>query len=457
MICVSPYPIRIKYTSFLAPADQKDQAFSPWRSSEPGPSKSFHLTASASVGGASATRPLTRTSSRPRFGRYSETDTRSPLQAPDLNIFNTSDSSQFLDLVKTVAERVDESAGVKETRSEDLTGMKRKIRTSRSISAMDVNPRVLKGRLPTVAKNAAAISRPKGIHKEDSNTEPEHEGDISGSFIPELRRLPSLHSIDASMQLDVEVMDTPKTLSMNRMDMNAPDSSASTHARIAPLPKRRALSRKNSSSSSSGTDLIPQDTQSTTSNPVMSTPRLHPLLTQQHSRKQQPPPRTPQPAQPPRRVYPPPQRTHLLAASQTLATARPPVLGMRRAPSMITTSHTTHTTLPTRQKAFKPPLQSQTRSTRVQSRPPQSQPSQSSQSNIRNLEKDKVQPVKIESGTSYWGDTSNKKEVPNHHPVTVSEDNPSDAQENSKPDADSSFGDMSFDIDELEETMRMYD
>jgi hypothetical protein len=474
--CVSTYSVQVKYNLFLPVTARKDKAFTPFRSSEPGPSTSFQPSASASTSSASATRSLTRTNSRPRFGRHSAPDTRSPLQAPDLNILTAGDSSQFLDLVKTVAERVDENASFRAAKNEDLIGMKRKIRGTSSISAVDVSARVRKSRLAVASTSSTArdetrVNRTTGIHKEDSGTEPEHESNSSDNFIPELPHLSSssftstssssLDSINTSMQVDVEVADTSATLSTStRMDMDASDGSKTSHAHKAPLPQRRTLSRTNSASSGSAADLIPPDSRSTTTvKPTISTPRLHPLLSQQQSQRQHPPPRVlpPQPAQQPPRVYPPPQRIQRPPASQTSAMTRPPALGMRRTHSVITKSQTANVPLPTRQKAFKPPLQSQPHQPQAQLRARQPQ---TSHSVIGNIEKDRVQPIKTESSTSHWGERNDKKEIPNHRPPNIS-DKPSSTEANpdSNPDADadSSFGDMSFDIDALEETMRMYD
>lgn len=398
-------------------------------SSESGPSVLFQQSTSANIKSANPTRPLTRTKSRPRFGRYSEPDIRSPLQAPDLDIFNADDSSRFLDLVKTVAERVDENAGFRAAKKESFSGMKRKIRDTNSINAVDARAR--RSRLAVTAKDEARVGRTKGLHKEDSGTEPEHESNSSDSLNPGLLRLSSssftsstssssLHSINTCVHMDVEVADT--------------------------------------SSSSSAADPTPDTRSPTSANPTVSVPRLHPLLSQQH-----PPPRAlpPQPAQQPPHVSILTQAMQRPSASQMSAMTRPPALGMRRTHSMIATSLTANAPLPTRQKAFKPPLRPQTRphlQTQSQLRPPQSQ---SLHPAIRNVEKDKMHPVKTESGTSHWGQGGHNKEAPNYRPSTLSKANRSstEAEPDSNPDADadSSFGDMSFDIDALEETMRMYD
>ncbi|KAF8233872.1 hypothetical protein L208DRAFT_1395086, partial [Tricholoma matsutake] len=407
---------------------REDKALTSRNSSESGPSVLFQQSTSANIKSANPTRPLTRTKSRPRFGRYSEPDIRSPLQAPDLDIFNADDSSRFLDLVKTVAERVDENAGFRAAKKESFSGMKRKIRDTNSINAVDARAR--RSRLAVTAKDEARVGRTKGLHKEDSGTEPEHESNSSDSLNPGLLRLSSssftsstssssLHSINTCVHMDVEVADT--------------------------------------SSSSSAADPTPDTRSPTSANPTVSVPRLHPLLSQQH-----PPPRAlpPQPAQQPPHVSILTQAMQRPSASQMSAMTRPPALGMRRTHSMIATSLTANAPLPTRQKAFKPPLRPQTRphlQTQSQLRPPQSQ---SLHPAIRNVEKDKMHPVKTESGTSHWGQGGHNKEAPDYRPSTLSKANRSstEAEPDSNPDADadSSFGDMSFDIDALEETMRMY-
>lgn len=468
MTCVRLYFIRIKCNSFLPVTAREDKALTSRNSSESGPSVLFQQSTSANIKSANPTRPLTRTKSRPRFGRYSEPDIRSPLQAPDLDIFNADDSSRFLDLVKTVAERVDENAGFRAAKKESFSGMKRKIRDTNSINAVDARAR--RSRLAVTAKDEARVGRTKGLHKEDSGTEPEHESNSSDSLNPGLLRLSSssftsstssssLHSINTCVHMDVEVADTSMTMSAcSRMDMDELDISTTSHAHLDPFPKQRTIEYANSPSSSSAADPTPDTRSPTSANPTVSVPRLHPLLSQQH-----PPPRAlpPQPAQQPPHVSILTQAMQRPSASQMSAMTRPPALGMRRTHSMIATSLTANAPLPTRQKAFKPPLRPQTRphlQTQSQLRPPQSQ---SLHPAIRNVEKDKMHPVKTESGTSHWGQGGHNKEAPDYRPSTLSKANRSstEAEPDSNPDADadSSFGDMSFDIDALEETMRMYD
>ena len=461
-----PVPIRIAYSLFSRVTARKQKPFTPWHSSDPSLSTSFQPSTSASLGSASATRPLRRTNSRPRFGRHSEPDTRSPLQAPDLNIFNTGDSSQFLDLVKTVAERVDENAGFR-AKSNDVD-MKRKTRNMSPISTVDVSARVRKSRPGSAAKEEVRASRTKGIHRENSGTEPMHEDNSSSSLMHGVSPLSSsssssssssftlasssAHSTNRNMQMDIDIADTPVSMSTNSMaDMDVLDSSVNP----APISRRRPLLRTSSASLGSAADLALPDTRNTTlANPTTSTPRLHPLLSQQPPQRQHSPPRAlpPQRVQPPPRVYAP-QRAQRPPASQTSATMRPPVLGMRRTHSAVITSYTAPQPLPTRQKAFKPPLQSQSQAQRLSQ-------SQSSRSVITTVEKDGMlmQPVKKEGGDTLYRDgRRDNKVMANFQPPSNSEGEPSSTEPETNPDADSSFGDISFDIDALEETMRMYD
>ncbi|KAG6888400.1 hypothetical protein C0992_008556 [Termitomyces sp. T32_za158] len=361
-------------------------------------------------------RPLRRTNSnaRARLGPEAASTSSNPPPAPD-GAFWGKDRLTVLVACQNVSERMDENAfalaaqaqrtesapskppSKRKSKDPHLSSISRTKRSSISHSFLhereDVN-RWEKGKqraslIPDAMSNyRRSTSAPMAARSLQRVASSSSSAELSTDF--------SLDSPDASMNIDTDLQDeTPPT---------------SLPPPLFPLKQPPQLRIPSRSTSTSSTD---------TSSPVPVTQpqiQLHPLLTQKPKPKQNLSSSTvKQPPLPP----PPPLQGPLLSQS-----TRPPALRMRRAHTApVTTTTTTHA-IPTRQKAFKPPLLSQS---------------------VRPQPKTDITPVSAID----LGITSKL------HPL---ERKPSPELELNA-DADSSFGDISLGVDdeELEMTMRQYD
>lgn len=177
-------------------------------------------------------------------------------------------------------------------------------------------------------------------------------------------------------------------------------------------------------------------------------PKLHPLLVKQQEHKPKHPSRpsvtstssyTIQSSRPPQLtpVYQPTQSSQSTAPRP----AGPPALGMRRARTL-PTKQVAERPLPSRQKPFKPPLLPSTQA-RLQQSQTQSQPQVHASHNARYSEQTFV-PAPVSPPARYDAEDEEKEKEESKAAALAS-------------DPDSSFGEMSFDLDALEETMKMYD
>ncbi|KIM86614.1 hypothetical protein PILCRDRAFT_309435 [Piloderma croceum F 1598] len=157
----------------------------------------------------------------------------------------------------------------------------------------------------------------------------------------------------------------------------------------------------------------------------------------------------------PQRAPPPPKDTHPQASPSpsphhsqrpsslrppnSQLTSRPPALGMRR--SLTTSSLAPSQTLPEKQRGFKVPLAKPAPPIFSTQLPTSSYPR-------KNIQVSRVLPTPEPSPPNPAKETSTKDggEVGTQHNSS-----------SPAPDADSSYGDMSFDMDALEETMKKYD
>lgn len=169
--------------------------------------------------------------------------------------------------------------------------------------------------------------------------------------------------------------------------------------------------------------------------PLNPTPKLHPVLQHKHPTaptKPRPPPPLPATAQP-------------MVKPTLSATRGPPALGMRRAHTLPTPNSSQSPGMPTRQKPFKPPLLSQPQQPpppqQLQPRPP-----------IQLL------PVPTQPARVFPTPCPSQRHLEKENAVRQPQRQPSPLKEAHPPsDPDSSFGDISFDKDALDELMQQYD
>ena len=394
-------------------------------------------------------RPLGRTNSSTRIRPYSKHGSNLPsLSTAPAGL--TSNKAHVTCTSKSGHDPLDENIvmGVAQT--------DRAKRKDRSSPRPQAAPKVSRSSTP----HATSAREPQSVHakgkERDSGSE---EGIYKG-----INNRPSLSSSSSTAPSSANTSMTDLESLDNSMDIDA----GHQHEHPLSIYNRHhpALDRSRSSDS----HLASPFHSDTTFNPVTpaaaAPPRFHPLLGQpqlrqeQHSHLDEAPPQTyVQPQQQPplapkrRTAAPTPQNAPLLSQSSRA----PPPLGMRRVhtlPSAVQQQHP----LPIRQKAFKPPTVSQP--------PPAAKPHGQSSYPSTHL-------VRKESMNSVSGE--------NTRPASVAVEPKSSFQATQivfegKPDgkrggrgpsrgaspdhnleADSSFGDISFDMDALEETMRKYD
>ncbi|KAF8154795.1 hypothetical protein B0H34DRAFT_717890 [Crassisporium funariophilum] len=244
--------------------------------------------------------------------------------------------------------------------------------------------------------------------------------------------------------------------------------------RLHPLLQHKPAGRASASSSVS----IPQH------QPL---PQIQPQTQYRNQPQPQPqpnphPPFIPKPAS--TTVALPPSSTPLFSSTPS---SRPPALGMRRThtfPSRTTTASNQDSSstvnLPNRQKGFKPPLlsasqpQPQSRSQQqLGMAPSQSHDEQQKVKALYGAGGQESKPARSPPGGSSGSATSSgmnssrgsssassasrQKDSDTHELDSSGSQSPRCLPEPLDGDADSSFGDMSFDMDALEETMRKYD
>ncbi|KAF5381679.1 hypothetical protein D9615_005572 [Tricholomella constricta] len=466
---------------------------------------SFDPVASTSSDATSAKhRPLRRTNSslRARLGPDSASHSSDPPPAPD-DSFWGKDRHAILAVCQNVSERMDENAFLRADKAgEGLT--KRKVRqphltgvskVKRAFMPHHVAQRQETNRWDKGKQRESLVSefKPQSTERRvllasSSSSSSSSSTNLSSPVISSS----SLHSTDASLTIDLETSD------VSMMDIEPDHEPVSASSSIYAVEKKP---------SPITTRPIPTGHSAPTS-----TPRLHPLLTQHHRPN---PPKAQAPPIPHKQLarplpeHPPFLHNNLPSLALSLSqSARPPALGMRRVHTApIPSQHA----LPIRQKGFKPPLRSQpVPQAKPQApapqhpakfsfpRPSEGQvttspspsdlhpspahpyPNFSGRSNGR-APKDQVQehpkakPTRLDAPPDpsppppYPLHTYNNNNNNNARMASNSWDRDRDRDEQAQaqarppspeevnPDADSSFGDMSFDMDALEATMQMYD
>ncbi|KAF8066932.1 hypothetical protein FPV67DRAFT_1450050 [Lyophyllum atratum] len=394
-------------------------------------------------------RPLRRTNSsqRARLSPDSASASLKPPPAPD-DSFWARDRHTVLAACQNVSERMDEDALLQLAKSRDAGPAHRKAKASH-LAGVSKARRVS---LPlTVAQRQELNRRDKGKQREGSVPETRPHGLERSSLLsyssssscssPSVSSpatsASSPHSNDTSLTMDVDSADT----SMMDIDPHSkPDSSISapTH--------------------SITTTSIPAPNAIPPTHPTHApTPKLHPLLTQNHSRPLKPLKPPPIPHQ---RPPPPPAQTVPPLSQST----RPPPLGMRTARGATLPPPPKHA-LPTRQKGFRPPLLSQPLAQSTPSKPGAGEsatvshhPNAFSKASVR-----KSSTPQVEEKLEPKARPAPRAQSWVHAPRPMHHAKEEEARPNRSPspdvnpDADSSFGDMSFDMDALEATMQMYD
>ncbi|KAG6889562.1 hypothetical protein C0995_016689 [Termitomyces sp. Mi166 len=355
-------------------------------------------------------RPLRRTNSsaRARLSPEVASTSSNPPPAPD-GAFWGKDRLTVLVACQNVSERMDESVfalaaqahntappkllSKRKPKGPHLTGISKTRHASTSHS---------------VIHEREGVSRwEKGKQRSFSEAMPTGMDYQRSTSVPRMTRsLQRVASSSSSAGSSTHFSSSKSDTSMMDIDTELRDETPPTSVPVSPFilpvkrpPQPRIPIRSTSTSST--------DTQSSAPAPQPHI-QLHPLLTQKQKPKQDPFSNTAKQPFLPQNVKPPPSQGPLLSQS-----TRPPPLGMRRGHTVpVTTTHV----LPTRQKAFKPPLLSQ--------------------------------PARPQHKT-------------NIAPTSVTERNPRkpSPEPEMNGDPDSSFGDISLGMDEeeLELTMRQYD
>lgn len=437
----------------------------PWYS--PVASDTFPSTASSSSSNLqSASRASAKPHSRSRPSRHSE-PTRNPLHS---NLFNKPDPAQFLNLVKGVSERVDENAEM-QARLADDGRQKRKTRLNPPVSGQIKDSGAIRktrrgsGLSVTIVANKGRSAEPddRGVDVERLR----RAGSVNAH-----RSLPNIASSSSSSSMEGVITDA--NTSMMDIDPQGGSSSSSTPT-LCPSPKECTPMPPPIISSQNHPSHYPSCSTAT----PFPVPKLHPLLQQQQQHKQEHPRPSPRPqlhAQPRPRPsqHPPTQRTageppriHLATAS-----ARPPALGMRRTHTL--PALTPSQQLPTRQKGFKPPLLSQAPAAAA----PVATACQQQQQHAPARSQAHPQAVPLPRAAKASAEFHASRTLPTPTPspharrVDAGDDDGNEGENGYRDEEageleplpphrssspDSSFGDMSFDMDALEETMRMYD
>ncbi|RDB29833.1 hypothetical protein Hypma_013933 [Hypsizygus marmoreus] len=432
--------------------------------------------------------PLARTNTTRRIGSNTVAGSTAPPMS-DFDFFRQTGYART-----GTSGQMDKNVGITSAKSEDGGGMKRRTwinggsaeasttkarRKDMSLSA-DPHEWYNHEKPSSKGKQKEVLQRPRHADNRLSM-----RSSSSSSSSSTAMSSSSLQTMNDSISMDVEIADA----SAMDIDATAEDHTTSAAPILPPISKNtNSLSRDRSLSSKVIMNQISSD-KSTAPKPIPPAPKLHRLLTEQQPRRQRP---DPVPASPvtrpppqPKPPYVPPERKAPPAQSLSQFT-RPPPLGMRRAHTVpSTTTATTSNPLPTRQKGFRPPLLSQ---------PPSQKPQ--SQADVARPQHLQQQYSRMQAGPQGQGKAllADRTRPPrNVHPPPARRAAPieevphtiklfkipsrprlsqdEDEQENGKaakcvergsspdinPEADSSFGDMSFDMDALEETMRKYD
>ncbi|KAG5642069.1 hypothetical protein DXG03_003647 [Asterophora parasitica] len=392
------------------------------------------------------TRPLRRTNSsqRARLGPDSASHASSP-PAPDGSIWGK-DRHELLAVCQNASERMDENAFLHVDMSVDAGTSKRKLRQP-PIAGVSKTRR-------------ATVPYPVGLEASRWEKGKQKESLVSDANPPNVRRQ-SLLSSSSSSSSASSTMSSPATpgksfASPHSMDTSLADFDAGDVSTmdVEPHHEPSEFSGEIARKPAPPSKRPPSREQPASTPPA---PRLHPLLTQRYREESPKPAPVRHPAPVTERPPPPAFHSNAPPGLSLSQATRPPALGMRRVHTApIACQHA----LPTRQRGFKPPLLSQQGAIRTQA-------SQHTNTKFSRPVAEHPSPGDAVSSGSGRPRIPQPQfpELPRSKPVSSnrSEAHPSKSTPAREPspeanvDPDSSFGDMSFDMDELEATMQMYD
>ena len=439
-------------------------------------------------------------------------ESTSPDFGLSLPFFDKKNPTRFLDIVKGVSARVDENAGVGRKDGPRSAEMTRKFGKKRPRTASFGNlSEPKRGRLgssSSATKENVSINSDKGKGRGKASHQ---NGDASSDSTRSLQGHQSMPNVCLPQDLFSKSAEYPGQGVSKHGDLEGQGTlrtPSQTKMPPPPAPLRQPpCSKHNSahlsySSIDKQTPTAPKSSDPTKSDP---TPKLHPLLLPKSPSnscsRSKSHPRAPVGHQPRTNSFPHENGNLGVSQANILPTPAPlasnsssnpstagklssrlPVLGMRR-----THSHPCHSSLnqnlPTKQKGFKPPLMSssqpQARSQQSQGKSLKTEPTISAA--FRKHSGNMMESLASQAPPCSNGSTSSesfRSTPPMHTSPTSLFDSPVPSVEHaadihevavapvsaSSPlsasingDSDSSFGDTSFDLDALEETMRMYD
>jgi len=415
--------------------------------------------------------------------RHTGTEPSSPQSAPkpitsdhvsSMPFFDKRNPSRFFAVLKGVSARVDEKAGVTKqvAGSPDYLASRKK---RRPVSVRDA-PEAKKGRVDVFGEKARhqdVIAEDKGKARAQDTHQ---DGSLKSSNLQSHRSMPNVTSLPST---GVEYPTYSRDDSSMDIDSLPEVSFTSSQATMPPpsgLPKKPLICGPTRLSMQ---PKLPQQNSSLKKAKSTVVPQLHPLILQNSSSKPSTCPKAP--------IHPP--RSHstslercamakegrsraLLASSpETVpikSRARPPQLGMRRAHTLPGQStQTDKGSLPTTQRRFRPPYpqsRSQQRAVETQALAslevqPSSRMSQVDNTKSPTLTRPQTCISGSSSSESFCNSIDSHPATVDHatSPLWVSAAADAALTESPHEDPDSSFGDMSFDMDALEETMRKYD
>ncbi|OCH92418.1 hypothetical protein OBBRIDRAFT_824716 [Obba rivulosa] len=345
-------------------------------------------------------------------------------------------NTELVELIKSAAQLVDEHASVNKRYFESQA---QRARVASSSSKSTSDPQSTRGRSSALRSDArvrqsnSSNSRSSAPRSVDST-----RARPSATMGPERTIMPVYDQ-------SVEMIDA-ESLSYCRRDAQGSRTTSSRPRSTLNISSSSIASRETTKSQTlmPPPPIAPRPSTSRPSTTSLRTVDTSRVPTQSSTGRRAPP----SPITPPMESTPPPpsfgapSSTHAPRPSQS---SRPPALGMRRTHNLPTSTFAPSQALPTRQRGFKPPL----------ARPPARTSKPSSTSRVAaaataTLPTPDLTPTSNFSGLrttapqrTKYGETGNKAGSRSSSPAA--------------PEADSSYGELPFDINALEEEMRKYD
>ncbi|EGO19815.1 hypothetical protein SERLADRAFT_453142 [Serpula lacrymans var. lacrymans S7.9] len=373
-------------------------------------------------------------SSRPRSSmarRRPSNSSRLSSPATPLSPSIQGHTAHFLDLIKTVSGRIDENERLKRQRSArqqqplqkpgltDITS-RRNVRSNHSMSCVQTAPEN-KGKIP-------ATGRWSLPNLDTPTCEMRNKNELA-------------MDVDAPVAIDIHVdsEQIPKDSEPSSLAAPVHSKAAKDHSALRPETRSRLSSPASGGRGQTVAPSLPPQKRQAPSQPYPSqrsppaSPRLHPTLSQEA-----------------------PRNTQMPSSQMSQRSFRPPVLGMRRAVNSTPVSaFSASQNIPYRQKGFKPPLAKKPSVANIT----HNTVTTSSSSTPENTRTHKRKTCEFDDSLASLP-TPDLTPVQRSATVTTQSDSvaePHDRSPSPFTEADSSFGDISFDMDALEETMQKYD